>query len=957
MHLLESHNYDGMSALDALFTADEIQDCLCRLKTSKAGNPQEQGIVNELLKHGGPSMTDMLLAYCNMLWKLETVHHVPGTIINMPKKGDLSYCSNYRGITLLSVLYKLYTSVINRRLIKFAEGRLGTPQQRQQSQPAAAAAAAVPARQQQQSQPAQQSAVPLPVGPQFLGVTLLQQHRQQHRDQQQQQQSPEQRTRQTAGQAMSQQQPVQQPSSSRYTSSLAVCLLLLVLLLLLLVLQHWLLSAMAAMGMLGCWRCRNWTCWSWRRAFTFGQVHTGTNPSTTVLPVQPVQPRVQSLDLVGADEGAEGFRRFARGAAAVSPDAAVAPPGRIAAHDASPQGTRVAPANVMLHESQNGFRPERSCADHQFTLHQTLSGRRAEGKDSYVLFVDVTKAFPTVWLDGLWQKLWDKGVRGKCLRVLHSLYQGAKRVVSHDDVVSDMFTCDLGLHEGDPISPTLYLFFIDDLLQEIWRKFPGVQIVDCSTGAVSDVVAAMQADDLVVVCESLEETHAVAATILEYSKKWRFKLNGSKSAVMHVAAQGSSSLSESGIVWDEVAVPVVSKYCYLGVWFQNTLAWDVQFESVMRKAESAKYCYMPIWKSRHIKVEVKRIVLLSCVRPLIEYGCEVWIPTPIQQRKLDKIQTDIIKLCMHLKSDNPSSDALLAEWGLKPMHKWLHERILMFHAKLSLMPRSRLPKQLFNAMWSKNGRVVVLPWQKYVAGLLLKYGIDIAPECEYSSCKSVIKRCVKSVWQEDLTLRLPLNKVSLHRYIDWVNPKLLTSLSLKSPAQYLCVMPPSYGIEVLLRVRLSTLPVHAHTAHYSRRDGDGENEPQSSVVVARGCPMCQHSEESLAHLLFDCPRTHAVRTVMYDTIRQVEGCDAKLNACLAIADPRRRVCRFVSDDLWGSVSELQFVVPSIAQYLAEAWSMRNQCKHNSGRTAGVVVVDAAPETGRGADGRNAMADG
>ena len=51
------------------------------------------------------------------------------------------------------------------------------------------------------------------------------------------------------------------------------------------------------------------------------------------------------------------------------------------------------------------------------------------------------------------------------------------------------------------------------------------------------------------------------------------------------------------------------------------------------------------------------------------------------------------------------------------------------------------------------------------------------------------------------------------------------------------------------------------------------------------------------------------------------------------------------------------MVPSIAQYLAEAWSMRNQCKHNSGRTAGVVVVDAAPETGRGADGRNAMADG
>jgi hypothetical protein len=42
----------------------------------------------------------------------------------MPKKGDLSNPTNYRGITLLSVLYKFYTGVLNQRLIKFAEGTL-----------------------------------------------------------------------------------------------------------------------------------------------------------------------------------------------------------------------------------------------------------------------------------------------------------------------------------------------------------------------------------------------------------------------------------------------------------------------------------------------------------------------------------------------------------------------------------------------------------------------------------------------------------------------------------------------------------------------------------------------------------------------------------------------------------------------------------------------------------------
>ena len=220
----------------------------------------------------------------------------------------------------------------------------------------------------------------------------------------------------------------------------------------------------------------------------------------------------------------------------------------------------------------------------------------------------------------------------------------------------------------------------------------------------------------------------------------------------------------------------------------------------------------------------------------------------------------------------------------------------------------------------------------------------------------VVSPLLSVVWQDDLSLRMPLSKVSLHRYINWVNPQLGTSLSLKSPASYLCVMPPSYGLELMMRVRLSTLPVHAHTAQYGRRDNDLQSEQHSDEAV-RGCPMCSNAEETLAHFLFDCPRAQQYRTSMYDVIRQVPGCAAKLTACLAISDPRRRVCRFVSEDHWGSVGELQFVVPGIAQYLAEAWSARNHCKYTSGRTAGVVLLDAASEMGRGADGRNAMADG
>lgn len=105
------------------------------------------------------------------------------------------------------------------------------------------------------------------------------------------------------------------------------------------------------------------------------------------------------------------------------------------------------------------------------------------------------------------------------------------------------------------------------------------------------------------------------------------------------------------------------------------------------------------------------------------------------------------------------------------------------------MSKHCLPKQLLDALWVKSamskwcclGRNVWLVcW--------MKYGVSFIGNDGYIDCKSVTKRCVESLWQDQLTLRSPLSKVSLHRYISWVEPKLVTSVSLKSPAKYLCFM-------------------------------------------------------------------------------------------------------------------------------------------------------------------------
>jgi hypothetical protein len=91
--------------------------------------------------------------------------------------------------------------------------------------------------------------------------------------------------------------------------------------------------------------------------------------------------------------------------------------------------------------------------------------------------------------------------------------------------------------------------------------------------ASTQVVAAMQADDFVAICHSIEEARAVAEIVYQYSRKWLFRLNAKKSAILHAAPNRQHrnliASSSSFSMWNGVNVHVVGKCCYLGLWFQK----------------------------------------------------------------------------------------------------------------------------------------------------------------------------------------------------------------------------------------------------------------------------------------------------------------------------------------------------------------------------------------------------
>ena len=74
------------------------------------------------------------------------------------------------------------------------------------------------------------------------------------------------------------------------------------------------------------------------------------------------------------------------------------------------------------HEPQCGFRPERGCIDAIYTIKMALKKRREHGKESWIFFLDLVKAFDRVPRELLWKVLERFEVPNKLINLLKTLH-------------------------------------------------------------------------------------------------------------------------------------------------------------------------------------------------------------------------------------------------------------------------------------------------------------------------------------------------------------------------------------------------------------------------------------------------------------------------------------------------------------------------------------------------------
>ena len=106
-------------------TFEETQYAINKLKNNKAAGPD--AIPAELLKCGGNDLAFIIWELISLIWERETLPSDwnVSTMCPIHKKGDVLNCGNYRGISLLPVTYKVFSTILFNRLSPIVDDIVG----------------------------------------------------------------------------------------------------------------------------------------------------------------------------------------------------------------------------------------------------------------------------------------------------------------------------------------------------------------------------------------------------------------------------------------------------------------------------------------------------------------------------------------------------------------------------------------------------------------------------------------------------------------------------------------------------------------------------------------------------------------------------------------------------------------------------------------------------------------
>ena len=323
----------------------------------------------------------------------------------------------------------------------------------------------------------------------------------------------------------------------------------------------------------------------------------------------------------------------------------------------------------------------------------------------FVAFTDFEKAYDRVNRVLLWRVMESYGLHGDFLTALRHMYDKVTMQVRVNGDLGDVFQADVGVKQGDPLSPLLFGLFIDrfEAFLDDCCEAHGVQVM---TG--SWLRSLLYADDLILMAETREGLQAMLVCLGDFATANQMNVNLIKSETMIFNGHNTGSFEFNG-----VRIKMVDEFLYLGIQFhsfQNASArLHVKSNLIRRCAKGTTVLRMMQLRIQELgihNVKVQIGMFNALVASVIGSGCEVWAPYHMCKLAQDgwgssceaeKVQRIFLRKAFGGMPESSTGDVILLESGCTPMlHAWVL-RVVGWYNRIVARPDSDIVKNALKA--------------------------------------------------------------------------------------------------------------------------------------------------------------------------------------------------------------------------------------------------------------------
>ena len=292
--------------------------------------------------------------------------------------------------------------------------------------------------------------------------------------------------------------------------------------------------------------------------------------------------------------------------------------------------------NKLISPHQHGFVPGRSCTTQLLESMDEWTEILEDNGSIDVIYTDFQKAFDSVPHKRLAQKLESCGIGGNVLAWVKDFLADRKQSVVINGKRSTEGNVTSGIPQGSVLGPLLFVIYINDLPRGL------------------KTTAKMFADDTKVYVRSDEEDGAKNLqedidALQEWSNKWLLKFHPDKCCVLKIG-KGNENEYQMGDTrkGTRISLKETQGEKDLGVFIDNKLSFKDHTAQVTAKANRMVGLIRRSFD--YLTEKMFTQLFKSMVRPLLEYGNNVWQPTlKGLESDIEDVQRRATKTLSHLR--------------------------------------------------------------------------------------------------------------------------------------------------------------------------------------------------------------------------------------------------------------------------------------------------------------------